>query len=231
MKEYLHILKACSLFRGVEEQELPGLLGCLGAVAQSYGRGQAVLLEGDPADRLGIVLRGSLQVVREDYYGSRSLLAVVHPGELFAEAFACAGAEHIPVSVIAAEESRVLLIDRRRVLTPCANACSFHSRLIGNLLEVVARKNLLLNGKIECMSPKTTREKLMTFLLRQAKQHNSSSFAIPFDRQQLADYLGVERSAMSAELGRMRRDGLLEFRKNQFRLLGHPQHEKYGKIE
>ena len=216
MKKYLNLLRNCALFKGIDEQDIPGLLGCLGAKQNSCGKGQSVLVEGAPADFFGIVLEGSLQVVREDYYGNRSLLAVVYPGELFAEAFACAGEEHIPVSVLAAEDSRVLMVKCHRVLTLCGNACGFHSRLVSNLLQVVAQKNLTLNRKIEFMSRKTTREKLMAYLLWQAKEKDSREFTIPYDRQALADYLGVERSAMSAELSKLRADGYVEYKKNRF---------------
>ena len=219
MKKYLNLLRNCALFKGIDEQDIPGLLGCLGAKQNSCGKGQPVLVEGAPADSFGIVLEGSLQVVREDYYGNRSLLAVVYPGELFAEAFACAGVEHIPVSVLAAEDSRVLMVECHRVLTLCGNACGFHSRLVSNLLQVVAQKNLTLNRKIEFMSRKTTREKLMAYLLSQAKAAGSKEFTIPYDRQELADYLGVERSAMSAELSKLQKEGILQTTRSRFTLL------------
>ena len=220
MKKYIEVLKRCALFEGREERELSEMLACLGAVQSRWGKGQTILAEGDPAERFGIVLEGSLQVLREDYYGNRSLLAVVHPGELFAEAFACAGVEQIPVSVVAAEECCVLMMERHRVLALCGNACGFHNQLVSNLLRVVSGKNLMLNRKIEIMSHKTTREKLMTYLLWQAKEKDSREFAIPFDRQGLADYLGVERSAMSAELSKLGKEGVMEYRKNWFCLKG-----------
>lgn len=220
MKEFLPILLSCPLFDGISSGDLSAILGCLGARVMPIRKGQPTFREGDTAVFIGIVLAGSVQLVREDYYGNRSLLAVVQPGELFAEAFACAGIEAVPVSVIAAEESEIMLVECRRVLTLCGNACGFHSSLVANLLQVVAYKNLVLNRKIEFMSRKTTREKLMAYLLWQAKEKNSDEFVIPYDRQQLADYLGVERSAMSAELSKLRREGVLESHKNEFRLLG-----------
>lgn len=219
MKKYLDVLKGCPLFAGIEPQDLIEMLSCLGAAALKVGKGQIVFAEGDPADRIGIVLRGSVQVVREDYYGNRDLLAIVEPGQLFAEAFACAGVKSIPVSVIAAEESEIMLVGQEKALTRCGNACAFHNRLVGNLLQVVAAKNIVLNRKIEFMSQKTTAEKLMAFLLWQAKQQGSSEFIIPYDRQELADYLGVERSAMSAELSRLRWQGKIEYKKSWFRLI------------
>ena len=132
------------------------------------------------------------------------------PVFLEGEAFACAGLETLPVSAFAVQNSTVLLLDCRRVMTGCGHDCLFHSRLVYNLLQGIAQKNLALTEKIRFMSRKTTREKLMEFLLDQAKRHDSAEFTIPYDRQALADYLGVERSAMSAEIGKLRKDGLIE---------------------
>ena len=186
------------------------MLGCLNARATRIKKGDPVFLEGDPAGFIGIVLTGAVRIVRDDYYGQRSFIAQAEPGEIFAEAYACAPVDTMPISGYAAEDSQVLLLSARKMLTICTNACGFHNRLVKNLLAVVAEKNLRLSRKIQFMAQKTTREKLMAYLLDQAKQHGSNEFTIPLDRQALADYLGVERSAMSAELSKLRRDGVLE---------------------
>ena len=170
---------------------------------------------------MGVVLRGKVRLIREDYYGNRSIVAEVEPGELFAETVAAAGAKKMPVSAAASEDSEIMLINCQRVLYHCGKGCDFHNKLVGNLLQVVAEKNMILNQKIEIISKRTTREKLMTFLLSEAKKKNSGEFEISYNRQELADFLGVDRSAMSAEIARMRRDGLIESEKNRFRLLGH----------
>ena len=195
------------------------MLSCMQAHVHACAKNQAVLREGDPAGTIGIVLSGGIQVEKTDYYGNRTLLARLEPPELFGEAFACAGVQQLPVSVIAVQDSEVLLIPCKRILTTCANCCEFHTRVLYNLLRIVASKNLMLNQKIEFLSKRTTKEKLMAFLLAQAKQNGSRTFSIPYDRQALADYLGVERSAMSAELSRLRREGKIDFYKNQFKLL------------
>ena len=126
----------------------------------------------------------------------------------------------MPVSVVAVRDSEVMLIDARRITVSCSNACEFHNRMVMNLLCAMAAKNLQLSRKIEITSHRTTREKLMAYLMTQARQARSSSFTIPFDRQALADYLCVERSALSAEIGRLRREGVLESDKSNFTLLG-----------
>ena len=219
MKKYFPILMACPLFAGIREDDLESMLQCLNAQSRRFLRGQTVFHEGDEARWVGIVLEGAVQIFRNDYDGSRSLLGRAGVGQLFGEVFACAGMAELPVSVEATQDSVILLADCRRVLTVCRNACSFHNRLINNLLQAVAEKNLQLNRKIECMSRRTTREKLMVFLLGEAKAHNSREFDIAFDRQALADYLGVERSAMSAELGKLVRDGVIACQRRHFRLL------------
>lgn len=219
MEKDFAILLGNPLFRGISPEELKSMLGCLQARETQAKKGAPVFLEGDPAGFIGIVLEGAVRIVRDDYYGERTLLAQAEPGDIFAEAYACADVETMPISGYAAADSRVLLLSCRKMLTVCTNACRFHNRLVKNLLQVVARKNLLLSQKIQFMSQKTTREKLMAYLLDQAKQQGSLEFTIPFDRQTLADYLGVERSAMSAELGKLRRDGVLETTGSHFRLI------------
>ena len=219
MEQYFDIIAKSPLFAGIEESELRTMLSCLGARKQTFPRAGAVFLEGDPAGMIGMVLEGSVQVVRDDVFGDRSVLTCAEPGELFAETFSCAGVETMPVSAYAARDSVLLLMDCKRMLTVCANTCGFHNRLIRNLLQVVAENNMLLTRKIRIMSKKTTREKLMAYLMEQAKLHRSTDFTIPLDRQALADYLGVERSAMSFELSKLRKAGVLETKGSAFRLL------------
>ena len=219
MQKYLDIFSRCPLFEGIQPAEMPAMLGCIGAQLREYGRNEIIFSEGDPARQMGIVLRGSAQVIKEDYYGRRSIVASVQPGELFGESFACAQVEQLPVSVIAAERSEILLVDCHRITITCSSACSFHNRMILNLLHVVAEKNLIFNRKVEILSRRSTREKLMTYLMNQAKQQESARFTIPFDRQELADYLGVERSALSAEISKLRNEGILEANRSQFTLL------------
>lgn len=219
MEEYYAVLSQCPLFAGIQPEEYGEMLRCMGGRMQKVSKGTPILLEGDPAMYVGVVLSGSVQVVRDDFYGNRSVLTAVTPGGLFGEAFACAGLEFLPVSVIAPQNSAILLLECRKILSDCSGACAFHNRLVRNLLQGIAQKNLVLTRKIRCMSRKTTREKLMEYLLGQAKQQGSADFVIPFDRQALADYPGVERSAMSAEIGKLRREGLLESEGSWFHLL------------
>lgn len=219
MKNYLNVLKATELFQGIEEVDFQPLLTCLRVRMVRYEKGQTVLSGGERIRQFGVVLSGQVQVIQDDYYGNRSILAKIGPGNLFGESFACAGVESLPVSVVSSEECELLFIDCGRLTTPCAKACGFHGRLIQNMLRIVSMKNIALTQKIEFTSKRTTREKLLAYLSAEAKRAGSSRFAIPFNRQELADYLSVERSAMSAELSRLRDGGVLEFHKNQFELL------------
>ena len=219
MQELYGILQRCSLFSGVEEAELGAMLRCLGARKITVEKEGAVFREGDPADFVGVVLTGAVRIQRTDFYGNQSIVGQLESGDLFGEAFSCAGSAVLQVSAVAAMTSQVLLLDLRRVLTVCSNACAFHSRIVSNLVRELALKNLQLNRKLDIASRRTTRDKLMAYLLGQAKAQGSARFTIPFDRQALADYLGVERSAMSAELSRLQKEGVLKTHRSQFELL------------
>ena len=223
MKNF-ELLKKCPLFQKIKEKELSAMLDCLNARTLTLAKNETIFQEGSKATYVGLVLSGSVQIVQDDFYGNRSIIAVIHPPQLFAEAFACANVELMPVSVIAERPSEIMLIDCKRILSICTNTCIFHQQLINNLLRIVASKNLLLQQKIEVMSQRTTRDKLMTYLLSQAKLKNNNEFTIPYDRQALADYLGVERSALSAEIGKLRKEGVLESTKSHFRLLESESH-------
>lgn len=222
MKEYSDVLMACPLFAGIAGGELDSLLSCFHAAPLAFGKGDIILAEGDPADRLGVVLSGSVQVIRVDYYGNRSIMGKLAPGDLFAEAFACAGVRAMPVHVVALERTQVLMIRAQKLMHPCDSFCAFHHQLIYNLMRILATKNLVCQQKIEVASRRSTREKLMTYLMLEAKRAKSSSFVIPFDRQELADYLEVDRSGLSTEIGKLRREGVLSCERSRFTL--HREH-------
>lgn len=219
MKEFYPILQTCALFAGIDFQDLPGMLGCMGASVIQVKKGQIIFHEGDTAVFVGIVLTGSVQLIREDYGGNRSIMGTIGPTELFGESYAYSGATALPVTVQADEDSQILLLDSRRIASCCTNACAFHNRMIANLLRLVATKNLMLHQKIQITSKRTTREKLMAYLLNQAKIRGSNDFTIAYDRQELADYLEVDRSGLSAEISKLRKEGILECEKSHFRLL------------
>ncbi len=219
MKEYFDLLLSTPLFGGIDSQDLSPMLHCLGATTVTVPKGDPVFLEGDAAGFIGVVLEGSVQVVQEDFYVNRSILTHAEKGDLFGESFACANIETMPVSGYAVRDSKLLLLSCQKMLTVCSSACLFHNQLVKNMLKVVAQKNLQMHDKIRFMSQKTTKEKLMAYLLEQAKAAGSPEFTIPFDRQALADFLGVERSAMSAELGKLKKAGILDLKGSHFHLI------------
>ena len=220
MKKYKKVLKNCPLFAGIAEDDLMRMLVCLGATVEEFDKKFTVIAEGNPARYIGIVLSGSVQIARVDYYGNRSILAEARASEVFGEAFACAETESIPVTVTAIGPCEIMLIDCSHILHTCQNNCGFHQQLIFNLMKDLATKTILFHQKIEITSKRSTREKLMTYLMLCAKKAGSSSFEIPFDRQELADYLEVERSGLSAEIGKLKKEGIIDCEKNRFELLG-----------
>ncbi len=219
MEEYFYVLKECPLFFDISDHDLYTMLGCLNAKVVCFNKGETIIAEGTPARFVGIVLSGAVQIIRDDYFGNRSIVAQIKPAELFGEAFACAEVSSIPVNVVASKRTEIMLVDCSKITRSCSNACSFHRQMIFNLLKVVAEKNLVFHQKIEITSNRTTRAKLLTFLSLQAKENQSDSFEIPYDRQELADFLGVERSGLSAEIGKLCREGIIQTERRKFKLM------------
>ncbi len=205
------------LFQGIDFNDFERMLTCISATTARYKKRDVVLLSGDAVDFVGLVLSGNVQIIKEDVDGRITILTELGVSELFGEVFACAGITRSPVTVLAVEDTEVLLVNYKRIITSCASACPFHIKLVENMLKLIARKNLTLNQKIEILSKKTTREKLFSFF--EAQRGESNKFTIPYNREELAHYLCVDRSAMSGELCKMRGEGLIRFRKNSFEIL------------
>ncbi len=218
MKDFLPVIRASRLFSGVSEQELEAMLACLRPETKDYPKDAFVLRAGDTAEAVGLVLSGTILMLQEDVWGNRNILSKAGPGQIFAAAYACAPGSVLNVSVLAETPVTVLFLNVGRVLTLCPAACARHSRIIRNLLGELAGKNLRLGEKLTHMGQRTTRAKIMSYLSAEAQRLGTYELDIPFSRQQLADYLGVERSGLSLELGKMKQDGLLEFHKNHFEL-------------
>ncbi len=219
MKTHLETLKKCALFNGIEPDSLESLLSCLNAKLSFYKKGETIIAEGTKAKYIGIVLSGFAQIMQVDYYGNKSILSTAKPSQLFGEAFACAEAENTPVTVEAIEDCEIMLTDCNRILKTCCNNCEFHQQLIFNLMKELAKKTIVLHRKIDIISKRTTRDKLMTYLLSEAKKQGRNNFEIPFDRQGLADFLEVDRSGLSAEISKLRNEKIIQCKKNKFRLL------------
>lgn len=195
------------------------MLTCLQAKSHSFKKGNYVFREGEHIDTIMVLAEGKLLVQHDDFWGNRSIVNVIRIGEMFGEAYVAPESGPLLNDVIAEEDSIILFFDVKRILTVCSAACRFHSMVVQNLFFAISEKNKNLVQKIGHMSKRSTRAKLLSYLSEEAKRHNSSHFTIPFTRQQLADFLCVDRSAMSNELCKMRDDGLLLFNKNEFHLL------------
>jgi CRP/FNR family transcriptional regulator, dissimilatory nitrate respiration regulator len=214
-----NIVSMNPLFSQIQEKELMGMLSCLCARVQPFQKDSYLILAGDLVRSIGIVLKGKVAVVRESEDGLRNLVAVLVPGECFGESFACSDNPEAFVSVVAMEDCEVLFLDCKKIVTTCSSACVFHTRLIENILSMLSEKILGLNQKLEIVSKRKIREKLLTFFETQKKNAGTNVFSIPYNREQLADFLFVDRSALSNELCKMRDEGLIRFQKNRFELL------------
>ena len=214
-------LEQTLLFRSVSSEDLKTMLSCLGTEEKSYPKGAMICYAGDVVRSFGLVLSGRVQIESIDPWGNVSVLDSIAPGSVFAETYACLSGEPLMVNAVAAKACSILFINAARVLEVCPQACPFHLRLVRNLLSISARKNMNLSRRIFHTTPKSIRGRLSSYLSFQAAQNRSTEFTIPFNRQQLADYLGVDRSALSHELGKMQREGLLETERNHFSLRLH----------
>ena len=219
MNKYIGILKRTQMFAGVIDDEISSMLNCLGARLKSFKKGEYVLRQGEHLSDIIVLVEGNLHIQKDDYWGNRSILGQISVGELFGEAYIAPESSVLLNDVVAVEDSTIILFDVKRIITTCPSACRFHAMVVQNMFFAISEKNRRLVQKLGHMSKRSTREKLISYLSEEAKKQNTASFTIPFNRQQLADFLSVDRSAMSNELCKMRDDGLLEFDKNQFRLL------------
>jgi len=221
------ILKKSPLFFGMEQNEIESMLSCLDARQRCYKKDAVILHTGDIVQSMGLVLEGSVNIESFDFDGKKNILSHVVQGELFAETYASIPSEPLMVNVTAAEKCEILFLNAKRMFTICSNACQYHNKLIHNLLAVSAQKNLNLSRRIMHTSPHTIRERIESYLSFESQRTNcggissanKKSFVIPFDRQQLADYLNVDRSALSHELSKMQEEGIIEFDKNNFRIV------------
>ncbi len=219
MKKYIEILQKCPVFDEIDKESIDIMLLCLGAKIKEYDKKETVFSEGENASYIGIVLAGTVQIEQVDYLGNRYIISEIKSGQLFLEAFACADVKKAPVSVIANEKSEILIIESNRILHPCENVCDFHQKLIFNLMRNLAKKTIMLHQKNDILSQRTTREKLMTYLNYVSKMKEKRAFDIPFNREELADYLGVDRSGLSIEISKLKKEGIIKNRKNHFELL------------
>lgn len=219
MEKYVSVLCKSRLFTGVSEKDLLIMLKCLEAQDYHYKKGEYVFCQGELLNHITVLVSGELHIQKDDYWGNRSILNRVGIGEMFGEAYLAQDEGVILNDVVAAQDSVVVFFDVKRIITTCSSACNFHTQVVQNLFFSISEKNRNLVQKLGHISKRTTREKLISYLSEEAKRQKNGNIVIPFNRQQLADFLSVDRSAMSNELCKMRDEGLLKFDKNKFVLL------------
>lgn len=218
MNRYFDLLASSSLFTEIDRGELPALLGCLGSKKAQYSKNEIIFSAEQEITHIGLLLKGSAYIIQDDFWGNRTIVSPITAGETFGEAFAWGNVQALPVSIVAGEACDVLLMDYDKMAAPCKAVCAFHQQLIRNMLKTMAAKNVLLTKKIGHLTKRTTQEKVLSFLSAQAVEQQRDKFTIPFDRQGLADYLAVDRSALSTTLSKLQRQGVLSFHKNVFEL-------------
>ena len=212
----IHLLAGTRLFQGIREHEIEAMLTCLSAEERTYGKNAYIYRAGDVTGRLGVVMEGAVNIIKDDVWGNRKIIENIGGGQIFGETYACLKGEPLMVDVQASERSRILFMDVNRILTTCSSSCDFHNRLIRSLMYVLAGKNLMLTKKMDIITPKSLRERVMVYLSQESVKQGGRTVTVPFNRQQMADYLSVDRSALSAELSRMQRDGVISYEKNRF---------------
>ena len=205
------------MWAGIGYNEFESVANCMQASTREYDKGSIILLSGNRVENIGLIVSGSVKVIKEDADGNIAMLTELSVSDMFGEVFACAGIDHSPVTVQASEKCEIMFFNYKKVVTSCSSSCMFHARLIENMLKIIALRNLLLSQKIEILSKRTTREKLLAFF--DAHRNMASRFTVPYNREEMAQYLCVDRSAMSYELSRMRGEGLIRYNKNEFELL------------
>lgn len=216
MDDFIYVLKRSPLFYGIREEEIPTMLQCLVADRQQFQTGELICRMGQAATDFAMILTGRGQVIRQDFWGGEERFEILEPGSLFGPEFACAQATILPVGLVALEDCEVVFMEYKRMINVCSLACGFHNRLLQNMLRILADQNIHMERNIRHMAKKTTREKLLSYLSEEGVKNGSPSFEIPLSRQELADYLSVDRSAMSSELGKLQKEGWLEAKRNRF---------------
>ena len=213
------ILVQSGLFAGISRPEIETMMNCLRAREVKVKKGEMIYRDGDFVSEAGLILDGTIHRLQEDYWGNRNIVAVLQAGDVFGEVSACLGTERIEGYIRAETDCRILFINLRKAMHTCHNTCLFHQRLVENLLYLIARKNLNLTAKLQTISKRSIREKVLAYLLEESRKQRSLYVTIPLTRQQMADFLAVDRSALSKELARMKTDRLIEYERNHFRLI------------
>ena len=218
MKKYLPILRNSPFFKGLSDNEILSILHCVNGTIISKERDSYIFRAGDSTDVMGLVTSGCVLVIQEDLWGHRNILSKCHTGDFFGEPYAASPGAVLNISVVADGDCEIIFFNIQRLLVTCPTACEHHQKLIRNLVSVLANMILILNDKITHIGKRTTRDKLLSYLSAESARQSSLSFDIPFDRQQLADYLCIDRAAMSTEISKLQKEGFIKTNRNHFEL-------------
>ena len=218
MKDILSKLDT-PLFEGIDPADRMAMLSCTGYHVLTFRKGDIVAFEDQNIKHVGIVISGTVDMVKEDIWGNKTMLVRTHRNEVFGETFACGSDNLSVVTFLASEDAQILFMPFDRIMRSCTMACQFHHKLIENMVRVIANKNRDLMRKVEAVSKRSIREKLLAYLSVQAQNQGSRYFEIPLGRVELAEYLCVDRSALTRELVKMKAEGLIDYDRNWFRML------------
>ena len=207
------------LFAGIAPTDMEGMLGCIGYHIRAFQKGEIIAFEEENINHVGVVLSGAVDMIKEDVWGNRRMLLRTYPEDIFGETFACGEDSLSVVTFVASQDCRVMFLSFCRVMHTCTHACQFHQTLVENMVRLIARKNRELMRKVEVVSKKTLREKILAYLSIQAQSQGKKSFEIPLGRVEWAEYLCADRSALTRELSKMQEDGLIRYRRNTFEIL------------
>ena len=219
MEQYYPILKRCALFRGIEESNYMDLLGCLDAQIKHFNEDEYIFFAGDKINRVGVVLSGTVEILKENLAGNKHIIAILDSSHLFAEGIVCTADRLSPVTAQAKEETNIMFIPYEKIIRSCGQSCSYHIELIQNMMVVLGEKNISLNWKLELLTLKGMREKLASYLIKASYENRSNTFQIPLNRSELSDFLNVSRTSMCRELTRMKDDGLIDLYGRSFKIL------------
>lgn len=217
--EHFEVLKSTKIFREASEFECQAMMFCFKTKFKTFNKHDTIIKQGDSMEHIALILKGGANVENVDVLGNISIIMKLNRGDVYGIESAYADDDFYKDSVIATEKSLVLFLDRHRLITPCQNRCRRHDTVVKNLMQIVAERNIELLNKLTHMSKKSIREKLMSYLYSQYQKEKSTYFEIPFNKTELASYLSVDRSAMSSELNKMKKEGIIDFDKRQYRII------------
>ncbi|MCK5811332.1 MAG: Crp/Fnr family transcriptional regulator [Clostridiales bacterium] len=219
MKIIYKKILSCPLFEGIKYEELPQLLQCIKANYHSYSKNDIIFMQDDVINEIGIILSGNIDIAKEDYVGNKVIISRLESSDLFAEVFVCSGKNISPVTVSSHGDSEIMFIDFNQLIGICEHSCTFHKKLISNMMTILANKTLVMNEKMEYLTKKTIEQKLSIYLVNQIRKNANLSFTIPFKRYELAEYLHSNRSALSRVLSLLQKKGILVYKKNTFTII------------